>query len=268
MAMDIGYIDRRLDAKALLRDRRTVVFPVYWDFDTGRERHQHLWPFYGYDEWRDRAGQPTYQLTSVAFPFFRVWTDHATHTAGWDLPWPLAGGEWGDHHARTRVFPLLWYERDGAEWTLASALLWFGHGDATHDWMVWAPVFGWYRDRTANTSLMLAPLSHYWSDGTWSNWSAAFPLFYGASDTAGRWQFRFLWEGLAVDAEGDRSFECRVLGKFVHYRRRGQEVMFEVNPLFRYETKGPDYTYFDVLLGLYSYERIGEQTNHGVLWMG
>lgn len=249
-------------------DRRTVLFPVYWDFDTGRERHQHVWPFYGYDEWRGKSGEVQHQRWSVAFPFFSWWEDHATRTSGWDAPWPIAGGESGENYARARVLPLLWYERTGQSWTLLSAALWFGHGNDDHEWLVWGPLFGYYRNRAANTSLMLAPLSHYWSDGSWSNWSAAFPLFYGASDTAGRWQFRLLWEGLAVDAEGDQAFEWRVLGKFMHYRRLGDQVMFEVNPLFRYETKGRDYTYFDILLGLYSYERIGETPNHGFFWMG
>jgi hypothetical protein len=96
----------------------------------------------------------------------------------------------------------------------------------------------------------------------------ACPLLYGASDTAPRYQFRRLWEGRVVEGEGDRSFEWRLLGGFAQYRHLGDEVKFDVRPFVSYRRKGTGYTYFDLLLGLYSYEREGETTHHGFFWTG
>ena len=90
-------------------------------------------------------------------------------------------------------------------------------------------------------------------------------MLFGSRAGPDRWSVRVAWELFAMESDGPNAFEWRVLGKLARYQSVGDEIIFELNPFFRYERKGEDYTYFSLLMWLYSYEREGRDSTHRIL---
>jgi hypothetical protein len=277
----------------------TLVTPLGGHYSDAQKSYTMATPLY--HRWHEKGhdGQPV-RGGQVGLPAFGSWYEQGR--SGWfALPgvlslhddeqgdFFLAGPAWGkqspngkrggwgvapllwrfyDEEADTEsaaLLPLGWYERSNEKWGfVAPLLLTFGSGNGRQSDLIQMP-FYWQFNR-GDTTTAVAPFTLVHSEGERGTWSSFFPLTYGAWDKDA-WAFRFLWEGFAMDGDAD-EFHLRVLGGFFDMRLVQDEVMFELNPFFRYESKGDRYAYFSMFLGLYAYEREGQTQTNSLFWGG
>lgn len=79
------------------------AFPVYWNFDSERATHWHLWPFYGYD----REGD--FERGAVLYPFFFKGKNRDGSRREWGAFYPIAGSMTKAGRTACWVLPSLWY---------------------------------------------------------------------------------------------------------------------------------------------------------------
>ncbi|MCI0343116.1 MAG: hypothetical protein L0216_18560 [Planctomycetales bacterium] len=267
------------------RDSRTTLLPMFLSHEDPRRTHLHLFPLFGHDALRDGEGRTTYERDSILLAFGR-WERPLRGESGFDAPWPIVSSWTSTAAAHTHVLPLFWYWRTGESWTAllpplfgasggprgwtAVAPLFYGSGDGRKTRAYLFPFAGWWEDKDSGDRFGIAPFAHYWESGGQATWSVLFPLLYGSRRGEDRWSARLLWEVFAVERNGPDAWEWRMLGGFLFHQVRGDETSFELNllaPIVRYRAKSDRYKLFSILGGLFSYERIGEETDYGALWV-
>ena len=269
------------------RDKRAVLFPFYWWYESKSRSYLHVWPFFGNDSWTE--GGRDFRQVSTIYPFFSYTWDRQETFRRLDFLFPFFRTKVDRDDVSTWLFPLFFWNSkkigtetatslhllpplfytasrgDVMEWNILWKLMTYERVGEDTDFRI---LFELVRARRKGESSLfrIFPLVSWNSEGPGDapfHFSFIWPLVRYSSEE-GESDFSLLWKLLEVHSDPEKT-QVNILHYLFRYEQSDERFLLELNPIFSYETTATR-SYFSILGGFFSVDSRPQDTEVGLLY--